>query len=222
MNKYLQIIEEKDVFSFETVEDKFPQRFKKGHTPCNKGKKTGVKPWLGKKRSVETKRKIRRKMKGRLPQNTGKIRTEKTKEKIRNTKKGQKCLGSTKKKISETMRRLEIHPPIFKGEKSSAWIDGRSFNREHQIFLAKRRNAKRKALKKEAVGSHTLEEWKKLKAKYHFTCPSCHRHEPNIKLTEDNITPLSKDGTDYIENIQPLCRSCNSKKYDKKITFLNL
>lgn len=34
--------------------------FKEGFTPWNKGKKTGIKPWLGKARSEETKEKIRK------------------------------------------------------------------------------------------------------------------------------------------------------------------
>ena len=71
--------------------------------------------------------------------------------------------------------------------------------------------ARRYAKEKNAKGSHTLEEWNKLKDSCGDVCIFCGVDD---KLTKDHIIPLSKGGTDYIENIQPLCRSCNSKKYN--------
>jgi len=73
----------------------------------------------------------------------------------------------------------------------------------HRRYISRKRGAK---------GSHTLEEWQELKQQFNFTCWMCGRSEPEIKLTEDHIIPLSKGGSDYIENIQPLCGSCNSRK----------
>lgn len=71
--------------------------------------------------------------------------------------------------------------------------------------------ARRYAKEKNAEGSHSLEEWNKLKDSYGNVCAFCGSDE---KLTKDHIIPLSKGGSDYIENIQPLCKSCNSKKHN--------
>lgn len=72
--------------------------------------------------------------------------------------------------------------------------------------------ARRYARKKNAKGSHTLEQWQALKRIFNYKCGYCELSE---KLTKDHIIPLSKGGSDYIGNIQPLCRSCNSKKHNK-------
>ncbi len=77
--------------------------------------------------------------------------------------------------------------------------------------------ARRYAREKGAVGSHTLEEWNNLKKKFHNKCAFCFEEK---KLTKDHIMPLSEGGSDYIENIQPLCKSCNSRKW-KSIKFKN-
>lgn len=94
--------------------------------------------------------------------------------------------------------------PEFSGENNPRWKGGI----ERLRFLKKRR----RALEKSAVGTHTLEEWQVVKEKFNFSCARC---ELVILLTEDHIIPLSKGGSDYIENIQPLCRSCNSIKHDR-------
>lgn len=74
--------------------------------------------------------------------------------------------------------------------------------------------ARRYARESGAVGSHTLDEWNNLKNSYGNKCAYCKEEK---QLTKDHIIPLSKGGSDYIENIQPLCRNCNSKKNTKII-----
>lgn len=84
---------------------------------------------------------------------------------------------------------------------------------------------KRRELKKKGVeGTHTPREWKELKRYHNFTCVSCGISEKELKvlwagthfnkLTKDHVVPLSKGGTDFITNIQPMCISCNASKRD--------
>lgn len=39
------------------------------------------------------------------------------------------------------------------------------------------------------------------------------------KLELDHVNPIVMGGTNTIDNIQPLCRTCNSKKYNKFIDY---
>jgi 5-methylcytosine-specific restriction endonuclease McrA len=86
---------------------------------------------------------------------------------------------------------------------------------ENMKIIRKRAKAKRRGVE----GSYTLNEWENLKIQYGYSCPSCFRHEPQIELHADHIIPIIKGGSNYIENIQPLCKSCNSSKYTKIIRF---
>jgi 5-methylcytosine-specific restriction endonuclease McrA len=58
-------------------------------------------------------------------------------------------------------------------------------------------------------GTHTLEQWEKLKEKFGQRCAKCKQQRP---LTRDHIIPVSKNGSNDISNIQPLCGPCNSSK----------
>lgn len=71
----------------------------------------------------------------------------------------------------------------------------------------------------QAGGSFTSKEWQNLCAYYNHMCLCCGRREPEIKLTADHVIPLSKGGTNFIDNIQPLCQSCNSSKRSSIIDY---
>ena len=102
-----------------------------------------------------------------------------------------------------------------KSKKHPNWKGGISKDKQHY-------GRERRIRKLNATGFHTLGEWENLKAQYNWTCPGCGKKEPKIKLEEDHVIPLTKGGSDNIENIQPLCRSCNAKKYTKIIKYKKL
>jgi hypothetical protein len=81
---------------------------------------------------------------------------------------------------------------------------------------------RRRALIEGAEGSYSTKEWDNLVQNY-SRCPRCLRPWDQIPppasgstvITVDHIIPLTKGGSNAIENIQPLCYSCNSKKGNK-------
>ena len=79
--------------------------------------------------------------------------------------------------------------------------------------------SRRRSRKTQAGGSYTPQQWRMLKMQYSSTCLCCGRWEPEIKLTADHVIPISRGGTSDISHIQPLCYSCNSKKYNKIIDY---
>lgn len=151
--------------------------------------------------------------------------TEKQKlhlQKLANTRRGMKFSKEWRRKITEDnlrnprrywlgKKRLDVT-----GDKCHLYKDGRCKNKEYMVWIKNKRNR----MKMASEGSHTFGEWELLKKQYGYTCLACGKKPPEITLSEDHIIPLSRGGSDYIENIQPLCRSCNSKKYNKIIINL--
>jgi 5-methylcytosine-specific restriction endonuclease McrA len=77
----------------------------------------------------------------------------------------------------------------------------------------------RRARKLAAPGYFCAQEWHDLKAQYNYTCLCCGHKEPEINLSVDHVVPLSRGGSNWIENIQPLCLSCNCSKGTKTIDY---
>ena len=86
-------------------------------------------------------------------------------------------------------------------------------------------NRRRSMIERGVVGTHTEKQWLQLKERHGYKCAKCGTPETSLdvrldelhfaKLTKDHVLPISRGGGDNIENIQPLCRSCNSRKHAK-------
>ena len=146
---------------------------------------------------------------------------EEWRKKVAEALKGKRIPESRRKKLvgrklsEETKKRISQNSAL-RGEKHWQWRGGVTKNKAYRSWTKNKHNR----LRILAEGSHVWEEWEGLKKKHGYACVMCGRKEPDIKLTIDHITPISRGGTDWISNIQPLCQSCNSRKGKRLIIIL--
>jgi len=74
-----------------------------------------------------------------------------------------------------------------------------------------------KARKQNAAGDFSDDQWKMVRDYYALKgkCPSCGQYD---EMHMDHVIPLYRGGSNYISNIQPLCKSCNSSKGHNRFT----
>jgi 5-methylcytosine-specific restriction endonuclease McrA len=70
--------------------------------------------------------------------------------------------------------------------------------RQERMRLARRR------------GTHTMEEWLALIVACGDRCVCCGATDRNLE--KDHIVPVYQGGSDGIDNIQPVCATCNCSK----------
>jgi len=105
------------------------------------------------------------------------------------------------------------HPEVSR-KATAKW---RENNYELSKEVQRQAESKRRASKRNSLGNITRKEWKLLLEKYDYKCLCCGRSDVNLQM--DHVVPLFSGGEHRIENIQPLCKSCNCKKHVKTIDY---
>ena len=82
-------------------------------------------------------------------------------------------------------------------------------NREKVRHNSRIQNARRRGM----VGTYTTQQWKDCVALHDGRCAHCGIR--NVKFHHDHIVPRARGGTNWIENLQPLCEPCNLRKHKK-------
>lgn len=135
----------------------------------------------------------------------------------RRRKYGREWIKRNPEKAREAMRRWRQRHP----DKHNA--EGREYYARHKERLApyfaayirthrelrQAIRARRRSRELAAEGSHTTEEWTALLAAHGHRCTYCGADGP---LEPDHRMPLARGGTNFIENILPACRRCNTRK----------
>jgi 5-methylcytosine-specific restriction endonuclease McrA len=127
---------------------------------------------------------------------------------------------ANKEAISEQRRRDYAANPEPIREHSRRWahLNAEKKRAQDNAYRAANPETKklahhaRRARLRNAPGSHTVQQWLALIEQFGGACGYCGL---TIPLLRDHRVPLSRGGSNDIDNIIPACRSCNARKHAK-------
>lgn len=134
-----------------------------------------------------------------------------------------RCYGDSKiGKPVHTPQRYRAYGRAVAGPRNPNWKGGWTIDHQRRMHAewcrrnpdkVTARNHRRRAVKKNAPGNFTADEWAAVKAAHGYRCVACKKPETMFDvLTVDHKIPLTKGGTNDAGNIQPMCLQCNSSK----------
>jgi len=120
-------------------------------------------------------------------------------------------------KARDAMRRWRQRHPAEHNAESRAYYARDPQRRQRQVDASPNRNAVRRAMHERrraralgATGSYSFVEWLDLVAEYDGRCAYC---GAKALLHADHRLPLSRGGSNSIDNIVPACARCNLRKH---------
>ena len=129
------------------------------------------------------------------------------------------CKACTSKAVSASQRKY----------KDRVNATNRLWKKKHHSIVQERNAAYRKDNPRIAIWNHnrksariaggskfTLDEWNALMESYNGCCAYCGTDKK--KMTVDHVVPLSRGGSNAIDNIAPACGTCNSSKGTKLLS----
>lgn len=116
--------------------------------------------------------------------------------------------GANKSRILQTMATAYAQNPEPKKASVKKWA------KENRV-AARLQGHNKRARKRNARGTHTIGQFWTVCEHYGWKCVYCGLELTKDTVTEDHVIPLSRGGSNAIDNILPACRPCNSRKNSK-------